>query len=113
MNDKPPVAPRFNDASSQSAKAVTIKARADEAIRRMGKSFERNEPHLVDRRHGELLAKLANTPEFKPSYAAADPIGRLRKVAKYQIKQEHNVRIAKIRTVADRMMGKNKDGLER
>lgn len=113
MSDKPPVAHRFNDASSQSAKAVTIKARTEEAIRRMGKSFERHEPHLVDRRHGELLAKLANTPEFKPSYAVDDPISRLRKVAKYQVKQEHHGRIAKIRDVADKMIGKKKDGLER
>lgn len=113
MTDKLPVTPSFNDVSKQSAKEAAIKARADEAIRRMAKSFERNEPHLVDRRHAELLAKQAAMPELKPSFAAEDPISRIRNVAKYQVKQEHRARIVKIKTVADRMIGKQNDGLER
>lgn len=113
MTDKPPVTHRFNDASKQSAREAAVKARADEAIRRMAKSFERNEPHLVDRRHAELLAKQAAMPELKPSFAAEDPISRTRKVAKYQVKQEHRARILKIKTVADKMMGKGNEALER
>ena len=63
MTDKPPVTHRFNDVSKQSAREAAVKARADEAIRRMAKSFERNEPHLIDRRHAELLAKQAAMPD--------------------------------------------------
>jgi hypothetical protein len=113
MTEKPPVTPRFNKASAQSARDAQIKERVAQAMSRMAERFERNEKQLVDRRYAELLAKQAAIPEFKPSFAADDPVKRLRKMAKYQVRHEHQARLSKIARAGNRMMGKCNEGLER
>lgn len=113
MSDKPPVTPRFNKASAQSAREAQIKERVAQAMSRMAERFEKNEKQLVDRRYAELLAKQAAIPEFKPSFAADDPAKRLRKMAKYQVKHEHQARLSKIARAGERMIGRGNEGLER
>jgi hypothetical protein len=113
MTHKPPVTPRFNKASAQSARDAQIKERVAQAMSRMAERFERNEKQLVDRRYAELLAKQAAIPEFKPSFAADDPVKRLRKMARYQVRHEHQARLSKIARAGNQMMGKGNEGLER
>jgi len=113
MSDKPPVTPRFNKASAQSARDAQIKERVAQVMSRMAERFEKNEKQLVDRRYAELLAKQAAIPEFKPSFAADDPAKRLRKMAKYQVRHEHQARLSKIARAGNRMIGKRTEGLER
>lgn len=113
MSDKPPVTPRFNKASAQTAREAQIKERVAQAMGRMAERFEKNEKQLVDRRYAELLAKQAAIPEFKPSFATDDPAKRLRKMAKYQVKHEHQARLSKIARAGERMIGRGNEGLER
>ncbi len=104
--------PRFNSAATPPSRSSEIQSRLDEAMRRMAKSFQENEPSLTQSKYRDLLTKQGNTMELRPSFGQDNPTDRLWKAAKFQVKQEHHLRCAKITKVAQRMMGKDRE-LER
>ena len=110
MSDAMSITPRFNrSAEPPSSSASDVQFRLDEAMRRMAKSFEKNEPHLTQAKYRDLLTKQGMTQELKPDFGNENPSERLWKAAKYQVKQDHHLRCAKIMKVAQRMRGLDRD----
>ena len=112
MSDVMSITPRFNRSAEPSSPKSDVQFRLDEAMRRMAKSFEKNEPHLTQAKYRDLLTKQGTAPELKPDFGNENPSERLWKAANYQVKQDHHLRCAKIMKVAQRMRGLDRD-LER
>lgn len=112
MSDAMSITPRFNRSAEPSPPKSDVQFRLDEAMRRMAKSFEKNEPHLTQAKYRDLLTKQGMTQELKPDFGNENPTERLWRAAKFQVKQDHFSRCSKIMKVAQRMRDKG-HGLER
>ncbi len=112
MSDTMSITPRFNRSAEPSSPKSDVQFRLDEAMRRMAKSFEKNEPHLTQAKYRDLLTKQGMTQELKPDFGNENPTERLWRAAKFQVKQDHFSRCSKIMKVAQRMRDKGHD-LER
>jgi hypothetical protein len=90
----------FNTASTMTTREVTLRARAEKAVERLGARHEANQAQQVAKRFDKLTRNDGHAPELKPSWATNDRRAWQMRAAKYQVAREHSARIGKVRDVA-------------
>jgi hypothetical protein len=93
----------FNNASTMTTREISLKARAEKAVERLGARHEANQAQQVAKRFDKLTRNDGHAPELKPSWATNDRRAWQMRAAKYQVAREHLARISKVRDVAKAM----------
>lgn len=107
------VTPTFNARASQTAREATIESKRERLAEFAKASFERCERQWINQFYDRLLKHEGNAPTLQPSWSANDRNAHLMRAAEKMSAHRHMKNMNRIDRAADRMAGRERNGLGR
>ena len=103
----------FNARASQTAREASIESKRERVTSFANKQFERCERQWTNQYYDRLLKREGSAPTLQPSYAVDDRKAHLIRAAERLAHNRLHRNVQRIDRVANRMMGRKRDELER
>lgn len=107
------VTPKFNARASQTARDASVQSKAERVTEFAQRSFERCERQWTNQFYQRLLKREGNAPSLQPTWAVNDRGAHLMRAAEKMSVHRHKKNMNRIERAAERMAGRNRDGLAR